>query len=103
MTMGLSMALHEDGVRDHRFGHTVTQDLADYHISAHADIGDIDAMWLDEVDENFNPMGSRGAGEIGIVGAAAAVVNAVYHATGIRVRDLPVMVDALLPGLVSRT
>ena len=96
MTMGLSMALHEESVRDHRFGHIVTQDLATYHISSHADIPDIDAIWLDSVDENSNPMGSRGAGEIGIVGAAAAIVNAVHHATGVRVRDLPVMCDALL-------
>ena len=96
MTMGLSMALHEESVRDHRFGHIVTQDLATYHISSHADIPDIDAIWLDSVDEHANPMGSRGAGEIGIVGSAAAVVNAIYHATGVRVRDLPVMCDALL-------
>jgi xanthine dehydrogenase YagR molybdenum-binding subunit len=96
MTMGLSMALHEESVRDHRFGHIVTQDLATYHISSHADIPDIDAIWLDSVDAHSNPMGSRGAGEIGIVGSAAAVANAIYHATGIRVRDLPVMCDALL-------
>ena len=97
--MGLSMALHEDSVRDARFGHVVTQDLATYHISAHADVVDIDAIWLDEADEHFNPMGSRGAGEIGIVGSAAAVVNAVYHATGVRVRDLPVTLDKVLAGL----
>ncbi|MCP2279728.1 xanthine dehydrogenase family protein molybdopterin-binding subunit [Nocardia amikacinitolerans] len=96
MTMGLSMALHEESVRDHRFGHVVTQDFATYHISAHADVRDIDAIWLDEVDEHANPMGSRGAGEIGIVGAAAAVANAVYHATGVRVRDLPITPDKLL-------
>ncbi|MDY6998433.1 MAG: xanthine dehydrogenase family protein molybdopterin-binding subunit [Actinomycetota bacterium] len=99
MTMGLSMALHEDSVRDPRFGHVVTQDFATYHISAHADVADIDAIWLDDVEEHFNPMGSRGAGEIGIVGAAAAVVNAVYHATGVRVRDLPVTLDKVLAGL----
>src|SRR5690606_12451163 len=96
MTMGLSMALHEESVRDHRFGHIVTRDLASYHISAHADIPEIDALWLDSVDEHANPMGSRGAGEIGIVGSAAAVANAIYHATGVRVRDLPIMCDALL-------
>ena len=96
MTMGLSMALHEESVRDHRFGHVVTRDLATYHISSHADIPDIDAIWLDSVDAHSNPMGSRGAGEIGIVGSAAAIVNAVHHATGVRVRDLPVMCDALL-------
>ncbi|MBX7447638.1 xanthine dehydrogenase family protein molybdopterin-binding subunit [Mycolicibacterium sp. 3033] len=99
MTMGLSMALHEESVRDPRFGHVVTQDFAEYHISAHADVVDVDAIWLDDVEEHFNPMGSRGAGEIGIVGAAAAVVNAVYHATGVRVRDLPVTLDKVLPGL----
>lgn len=99
MTMGLSMALHEESVRDHRFGHIVTQDLATYHISTHADIGDIDASWLDEADDHSNPMGSRGAGEIGIVGAAAAIVNAIFHATGVRIRDLPVTLDTLLGGV----
>ena len=98
MTMGLSMALHEESVRDHRFGHVVNQDLANYHIASHADIPDIDAIWLEDVDPHSNPMGSRGAGEIGIVGSPAAVVNAVYHATGVRVRDLPVRCDALLTG-----
>ncbi|MDT5339393.1 MAG: xanthine dehydrogenase YagR molybdenum-binding subunit, partial [Mycobacterium sp.] len=96
MTMGLSMALQEESVRDHRFGHVVTQDLASYHISSHADVADIDAIALESVDQHSNPMGSRGAGEIGIVGSAAAVVNAIHHATGIRVRSLPVMCDALL-------
>ncbi|MFI6044163.1 xanthine dehydrogenase family protein molybdopterin-binding subunit [Nocardia sp. NPDC051321] len=96
MIWGLSMALHEESVRDPRFGHIVNQDLAGYHFNAHADIGDIEAIWLDEIDEHTNPMGSRGAGEIGIVGAAAAVSNAVYHATGIRIRDLPITADKLL-------
>ena len=96
MTMGLSMALHEESVRDHRFGHVVTQDFANYHFASHADVPDVDAIWLDSVDEHSSPMGSRGAGEIGIVGAAAAVANAVYHATGIRVRDLPITCDKVL-------
>ncbi|MEW5809681.1 MAG: xanthine dehydrogenase family protein molybdopterin-binding subunit [Actinomycetota bacterium] len=99
MTMGLSMALHEESVRDPRFGHVVTQDLATYHFSAHADVADVDAIWLGEPDPHANPMGSRGAGEIGIVGSAAAVVNAVYHACGVRVRDLPVTLDKVLAGL----
>ena len=96
MTMGLSMTLHEESVRDHRFGHVVTQDLAGYHIACHADVPAIEAHWLDSVDATLNPMGSRGAGEIGIVGAAAAVANAIHHATGVRVRDLPITCDALL-------
>lgn len=98
MTMGLSMALHEESFRDNRFGHVMTHDLASYHISTNADVQDIEAFWLDEVDEHVNPMGSRGAGEIGIVGAAAAVVNAIYDATGVRVRDLPVTADKILSG-----
>lgn len=96
MTMGVSMALHEDSVRDPRFGHIVTRDFASYHISSHADIPAIEAIALDDVDEHANPMGSRGAGEIGIVGSAAAVANAVFHATGVRVRDLPITCDALI-------
>lgn len=96
MTMGLSMALHEDSVRDQRFGHIVTRDFASYHISSHADVPAVEAIALDDVDEHANPMGSRGAGEIGIVGSAAAVANAVFHATGVRVRDLPITCDALI-------
>ncbi|WP_092802919.1 xanthine dehydrogenase family protein molybdopterin-binding subunit [Rhodococcus globerulus] len=101
MTMGLSMALHEESIRDERFGHVVTHDFASYHISANADVQDIEAFWLDEVDAHVNRMGSRGAGEIGIVGAAAAVVNAIYDATGVRARDLPVTADKVLSSLVG--
>ena len=96
MTMGLSMALHERSVMDARFGEVVTHDFAEYHIAAHADVEDIDAIWLDESDPHSNAMGSRGIGEIGIVGVAAAIGNAVWHATGIRVRDLPITPDNLL-------
>ncbi|SEG91132.1 xanthine dehydrogenase YagR molybdenum-binding subunit [Thermomonospora echinospora] len=95
MTMGLSMALHEEAVLDPRFGHVVNHDLATYHIATHADVQDVDAIWLDEEDPRSNPMGIRGIGEIGIVGAAAAVANAVHHATGVRVRDLPITPDKL--------
>jgi xanthine dehydrogenase YagR molybdenum-binding subunit len=96
MIMGLSMALHEQSVVDHRFGHVINHDLAGYHIATHADAADIDATCLDEPDPHSNPMGSRGAGEIGIVGAAAAIANAVHHAAGIRIRDLPISADKLL-------
>ncbi|MGH3486659.1 MAG: xanthine dehydrogenase family protein molybdopterin-binding subunit [Actinopolymorphaceae bacterium] len=96
MTMGLSMALHEESVMDRRLGHIVNHDFASYHIAANADVADIDAAWIDEDDPYVNPMGSKGIGEIGIVGAAAAIANAVHHATGTRVRDLPITVDKLL-------
>ncbi|WP_028661541.1 xanthine dehydrogenase family protein molybdopterin-binding subunit [Saccharomonospora saliphila] len=96
MTMGLSMALHEQSVLDERFGHVVNHDLAEYHISTCADAASVEAYWIDEHDPTVNPMGTKGIGEIGIVGTAAAVANAAHHATGIRVRDLPVTADALL-------
>jgi len=96
MVMGISGALHEDGHRDPRFGHVVTQDLATYHVAAHADVQQLEVEWLDEVDELATPMGGRGIGEIGIVGTAASVVNAAWHATGVRVRDLPLTADAFL-------
>ncbi|GAB4071368.1 xanthine dehydrogenase family protein molybdopterin-binding subunit [Angustibacter speluncae] len=96
MTMGLSTGLLEESVRDSRFGHVVTQDLASYHVAAHADVPDVEVHWLDEEDPLANPMGARGIGEIGIVGTAAAVANAAWHATGVRVRDLPVTADRFL-------
>jgi len=93
LVMGLSAALHEGAHRDPRLGHVVTQDLATYHVASHADVLDVDAEWLEESDERFTPMGSRGIGEIGIVGSPAAVVNAAHHATGVRVRELPLTPD----------
>ncbi|WP_406635269.1 xanthine dehydrogenase family protein molybdopterin-binding subunit [Amycolatopsis sp. WGS_07] len=101
MTMGLSMALHENSVLDPRFGHVVNHDFAEYHIATNADVEDLRADWLDENDPHLNPMGSKGIGEIGIVGTAAAVANAVHHATGVRVRDLPITLDKLLPSLTG--
>lgn len=96
MTMGLSMALHEQSIMDPRFGDYVNHDFAEYHIASNADVGMIDVTWIEEVDPHLNPMGAKGIGEIGIVGTAAAVANAVYHATGIRIRDLPITLDKLL-------
>jgi xanthine dehydrogenase YagR molybdenum-binding subunit len=96
LTMGLSAALFEESWRDPRFGHVVTQDLATYHVASHADVLDVDAEWLEESDEQFTPMGSRGIGEIGIVGSPAAILNASYHATGVRVRSLPITADCFL-------
>jgi xanthine dehydrogenase YagR molybdenum-binding subunit len=99
MTMGLSMALHENSVLDPGTGHVVNHDFAEYHIATCADAANIEAHWVDEHDPHVNPMGTKGIGEIGIVGTAAAIANAAYHATGVRVRDLPVTLDKLLPGL----
>jgi xanthine dehydrogenase YagR molybdenum-binding subunit len=90
MTWGLSMALFEESVIDAEFGDYLNHDFAQYHVAACADVLDIDAFWVKDEDPHLNPMGSKGIGEIGIVGAAAAIANAVYHATGMRVRDLPI-------------
>jgi xanthine dehydrogenase YagR molybdenum-binding subunit len=96
MTMGLSMALHEESTMDPQFGDYPNHDLAGYHIAVNADVQDIDAVWIDEEDQELGPAGAKGIGEIGIVGTAAAIASAVHHATGIRVRDLPLRPDKLL-------
>jgi xanthine dehydrogenase YagR molybdenum-binding subunit len=96
MTQGLSMALHEHSVVDARLGQVINHDFAGYHIAANADVRSIEAYWLDEPDPYTNPMGAKGMGEVCIVGTAAAIANAVYHATGIRVRELPITLDRLL-------
>ncbi|MFJ1624638.1 MULTISPECIES: xanthine dehydrogenase family protein molybdopterin-binding subunit [unclassified Streptomyces] len=100
MTMGIGMALTEASGVDRVFGDFTEHDLASYHVPACADVPEIEAHWIDEEDPHLNPMGSKGIGEIGIVGAAAAVGNAVRHATGIRLRGLPLTPDALLPYLL---
>ena len=99
MTMGIGMALHEESVLDLEFGDYLNHDLAGYHVPSCADIEEIEAIWVDEDDPHVNPMGAKGIGEIGIVGTAAAVASAVHHATGIRVRDLPIRPDKVLSAL----
>jgi xanthine dehydrogenase YagR molybdenum-binding subunit len=96
MSQGVSMALHEHSVVDPRFGHVVNHDFAGYHISANADFGSVEAHWIEEQDLHINPMGSKGIGEVCLTGTAAAIANAVHHATGVRVRDLPITLDKLL-------
>lgn len=95
MTWGISMALHEEAVRDRASGGVYGADLAGYHIAAHADVPDIEADWVDDPDPD-DPVGIKGIGEIGIVGAAAAIANAVWHATGHRHRHLPIRPDRVL-------
>ena len=96
IVMGIGMALEEETVYDPATGLPATRNLADYHVPVHADIHPIEVSFVGEPDYAFNPMGARGMGEIGITGAAAAVANAVYHATGKRVRDLPITIDKLI-------
>lgn len=99
MTMGLGMALTESSTLDPAFGDFTESDLAAYHVPACADATGLEAYWIDEDDPHLNPMGSKGIGEIGIVGAAAAIGNAVHHATGVRLRTLPLTPDRLLSAL----
>ncbi|MGN6374144.1 MAG: xanthine dehydrogenase family protein molybdopterin-binding subunit [Sphingomonas sp.] len=99
MIWGIGYALHEHAVLDRRSGQFVNHDLAEYHVPAHADVPPLDVMFIEEVDEHANPLGIKGLGELSISGAGAAVTNAIYNACGVRVRDFPLTLDAILPGL----
>jgi xanthine dehydrogenase YagR molybdenum-binding subunit len=90
---GIGMALHEETLIDHNFGRIMNADIAEYHVPVNADVHDIKVIFVDEQDDIVNPLGVKGVGEIGIVGTAAAIANAIYHATGKRVRDLPITLD----------
>jgi xanthine dehydrogenase YagR molybdenum-binding subunit len=92
---GIGMALHEETLIDHRFGRIMNANIAEYHVPVNADTHDIKVIFVDEPDDS-NPLGVKGVGEVGIVGVAAAIANAVYHATGKRVRDLPITLDKLM-------
>ncbi|MGW7461860.1 xanthine dehydrogenase family protein molybdopterin-binding subunit [Streptomyces sp. NPDC054797] len=96
MVMGLGMALTEHSAVDPAYGDFAQSDLAAYHVPTHADVPAIEAHWIDERDEHLTPMGGKGIGEIGIVGVAAAIGNAVCHATGHRLRELPLTPDRVL-------
>ena len=93
---GIGMALHEETLIDHAFGRIMNANIAEYHMPVNADIHDIEVIFVEEPDELINPMGIKGVGEIGIVGVAAAIANAIYHATGKRVRDLPITLDKVM-------
>ena len=99
MAMGVGGALMEELVVDKRFGYFVNHDLAEYHVPVHADISNQDVHFLDELDDKSSPMKAKGVGELGISGAGAAVANAIYNATGVRLRDYPLTLDKVLAGL----
>jgi xanthine dehydrogenase YagR molybdenum-binding subunit len=99
MIWGVGSALTEGNAVDARYGSLINQDLAGYLVPVQADIGEVEAIMLDEVDDKANPMGIKGVGELGIAGAGAAVANAIYNACGARVRDYPITPDKLLAAL----
>src|SRR5438445_4116903 len=101
ITFGIGMALMEHTITDHRNGRYMNADLAEYHIPVHADVPSIEVHFVDEQDPHVDPIGAKGIGEIGMTGVAPAIANAVYHATGIRVRELPITLDKLLAGSPS--
>jgi xanthine dehydrogenase YagR molybdenum-binding subunit len=93
---GIGMGLQEETLMDGKFGRFVNTNLAEYHVPVNADVPPIELILVEEEDKLVSPVGAKGAGEIGITGAAAAIGNAVYHATGKRIRDLPITLDKLL-------
>jgi xanthine dehydrogenase YagR molybdenum-binding subunit len=93
---GMGMALMEDLVTDHRYGRPINNNLADYHVPVNADIPPIDVLFVNKKDPYINPMGSKGIGEIALIGVAPAIANAVFNATGKRIRDLPITADKLI-------
>lgn len=95
---GIGMAMHEETLTDHRLGRMMNHSLSEYHVPANADIQDIEVIFVEEHDDKTSPIGVKGLGEIGIVGTAAAIANAVHHATGKRIRSLPITIDKILAG-----
>ena len=93
---GIGMALEEKSEMDHRLGRYINDNYAEYHVPVNADIQSIEVLFVEEEDTIVNPLGAKGVGELGLVGVAAAVANAIFHATGVRVRELPITLDNLL-------
>jgi xanthine dehydrogenase YagR molybdenum-binding subunit len=96
MIWGVSFALHEQAVMDARSGRPMNPNLAEYHIPVNADVPSLEAIMVEEHDPHVNALGIKGVGEIGITGTAGAVANAVWHATGVRVRKFPITLDRLI-------
>ena len=99
MIWGLSFALHEEAVMDKRSGRILNANLAEYHVPVNADVPPMEVITVDEHDPHVNPLGIKGVGEIGITGSAGAVANAVFHATGVRVRNFPIKIEEVVMGL----
>ena len=101
--MALGSALEEETFTDHALGRFMNHNFAEYHVPVNADIKDIDVIFVDEPDELASDIGVKGLGEIGIVGTGAAIANAVFHATGVRTRSLPITIDKLVdsPALIA--
>jgi xanthine dehydrogenase YagR molybdenum-binding subunit len=102
MIFGVGAALEEAMILDPRFGFFVNHDLAEYHVPVHADVLNVDAIFLPELDAESNPLKSKGVGELGICGAGASIANAIYNACGVRVRDYPITLDKLISELPMR-
>jgi xanthine dehydrogenase YagR molybdenum-binding subunit len=96
VVFGIGMALHEESLMDKKLGRFMNHNIAEYHIPANADVHDIDVIFVDEQDDKASPIGVKGLGEIGIVGTAAAIANAIFHATGRRIRHLPITIDKVM-------
>ena len=102
VSWGLSMALHEESLRDHASGRIVNRSLGEYHIPVCADIPDIEVIFVETPDTKLNPLGVKGLGEIGLVGTAAAISNAIHNAVGVRMRKLPITPERLLEALAGQ-
>jgi xanthine dehydrogenase YagR molybdenum-binding subunit len=96
MIWGMSFALHEHAITDHRSGRILNANLAEYHVPVNADVPSLDVLTIEEHDPHVNALGIKGVGEIGITGSAGAVANAVWHATGVRVRRFPIRIEDLV-------
>jgi xanthine dehydrogenase YagR molybdenum-binding subunit len=102
LVWGIGAALEEESQLDLRYGRFTNMNLAEYHVPVNADVNALDVVVLDEVDPYISSLGVKGIGEIGITGVPAAIANAVYHATGVRVRDLPITLDKVMAGTPVR-